>query len=523
MEQQIPLNLFTWTLALLPIIVVLTLMIVFKWSGSKAGSFAWILTMLIAVIFFKADHKLLAFSNTKGILMTTFALYIIWGALFLYHVVNYVGGVKLIGETLARNVHDKTHLLVLAGICFPTFLQAVAGFGVPTAVAAPVLMALGFGAATSVTIATLGHIWSITFGSMAASFVILQLAAELSPVLLAPWTALYTGMAGILCSFMALHAWGGWNSVCKGFFKVIPPVLTMVVIQGIMAVLGYYTIAVLTGSIAGMLVVLLISGFTGNNSTIEKKHPIPEGKGLTVILAFLPYIYLIVLVLLVGFIPGLEQALKSMGTLALSFPSYQTGYGWFTEATVYGKTTLLGHPGSYVAAAALMGIVTYTVTGYMKLRETKIIWNRLVKSALSSSIATTTMVMMALVMLESGMTHTLARGVVNATGVIYPIFTPFVGLLGGFITGSNVNSNVMFGAFQRQIAELLGISIYLAGAAQTIGGSIGSVISPAKLILSASTVGLAGREGRVVKKLLIYCLSLAFILGLLNLLLSFIY
>jgi len=530
-EQQIPLTFVTWILALLPVVVVLTLMVVFKWSGSKAGSFAWILTMLIAIFVFKSDHRVLAFANTKGILMTTFALYIIWGALFLYHVVNHVGGVKLIGETLSRNVSDKTLQLVLGGICFPTFLQAVAGFGVPTAVAAPLLMALGFGAATSVAIATLGHIWSITFGSMAASFAVLQLAADLSPVPLAPWTAIYTGITGILCSYMAVHAWSGWKGVYAGFFKVLLPVSAMVIMQGVLAVAGYYTIAVLTGSLLGMVIILLISRLynkKADNSLADlnenmSTETLSEGKKLTVPLAFLPYMYLITLVLLAGFIPGLEKKLMSLGTLALSFPSYETGYGYLTEATVYGKTTLLGHPGSYVTIAALLGIITYTLTGHMELKETKIIWGKLVKSAVSSSIATTTMVMMALVMLESGMTHTLARGVVYATGSVYPMFTPFVGVLGGFITGSNVNSNVMFGAFQRQIAELLGISVYIAGAAQTIGGSIGSVISPAKLILSATTVGLIGKEGLVVKKLLSYCILVTILLGVLNLVLSMLF
>ncbi|HZK18159.1 MAG TPA: L-lactate permease [Clostridia bacterium] len=529
MAQEIPLNLLTWCLALLPILLVLTLMIVFKWSGTRAGSLAWVLTMLIAFTAFKADQKVLAFANVKGILMTTFALYIIWGALFLYHVVNHVGGVRLIGETLARNVRDKTLQLVLAGICFPTFLQAVAGFGVPTAVAAPLLMALGFGAATSVTIATLGHIWSITFGSMAASYVVLQLAADLSPVPLAPWTAIYTGIACILCSYMAIHAWGGWQKVSSGFLKTIIPILAMVIVQGIFAMAGYYTIAVLTGSIVGMVIVFVLSKLLNNNGvnalpdlkggTDTAAGP-QKGKQLTVPLAFLPYVYLISLVILVGFIPGFEAALQSLVKLELSFPAYKTGYGWFTEATIYGKTTLLGHPGSYVAIAGLLGIITYIISGHMKLKETKDIWTKLVKSAVPSSTATTAMVMMALVMLESGMTQTLARGVVNATGGAYPLFAPVVGVLGGFITGSNVNSNVMFGAFQRQIAELLGLSIYIAGAAQTIGGSIGSVISPAKLILSASTVGLVGREGQIVKKLLTYCLIVTLMLGALNLVLT---
>ena len=97
--------------------------------------------------------------------------------------------------------------------------------------------------------------------------------------------------------------------------------------------------------------------------------------------------------------------------------------------------------------------------------------------------------------------------------MVYPVFAPLVGVLGAFMTGSNTNSNVMFGALQTQIAQILGVSSLIMAAAQTAGGSIGSMLAPAKVIVGTSTVGLTGREGEVIGKTLKYCVLLAVLLG----------
>jgi lactate permease len=115
------------------------------------------------------------------------------------------------------------------------------------------------------------------------------------------------------------------------------------------------------------------------------------------------------------------------------------------------------------------------------------------------------MVGVASIMLHSGMTTLLAEGLSVSFGEkVYPAIAPFIGALGAFITGSNTNSNVLFGALQQNSAALLNLSAPLILAAQTAGGSLGSVLAPAKVIVGCSTVGLSGEEGRVMRKLLGY-------------------
>jgi lactate permease len=112
------------------------------------------------------------------------------------------------------------------------------------------------------------------------------------------------------------------------------------------------------------------------------------------------------------------------------------------------------------------------------------------------------------------MTHVLANGIAHATGIVFPIFSPYIGVLGCFMTGSNTNSNVMFGALQTSAACSLGINAVVIASAQSIGGSLGASIAPAKVMLGSSTVGMSGREGQIMRKTLIYCLIVTFLVGL---------
>jgi lactate permease len=123
----------------------------------------------------------------------------------------------------------------------------------------------------------------------------------------------------------------------------------------------------------------------------------------------------------------------------------------------------------------------------------------------NSSLGILAMVGVASIMLHSGMTFLLAQGLAESFNRdLYPAVAPFIGALGAFITGSNTNSNVLFAVLQQNSAQLLNLSVPLILAAQTAGGSIGSVLAPAKVIVGCSTVGLSGEEGMVMRKMLGY-------------------
>jgi lactate permease len=97
---------------------------------------------------------------------------------------------------------------------------------------------------------------------------------------------------------------------------------------------------------------------------------------------------------------------------------------------------------------------------------------------------------------------------------VYPVFTPVVGMIGSFATGSNTNSNVLFGLLQKEVAQLIAVSPIILLAAQTTGGALGSMIAPAKLAVGTSTTAMKGREGEVLRITLPIGIALALIIGL---------
>jgi lactate permease len=125
---------------------------------------------------------------------------------------------------------------------------------------------------------------------------------------------------------------------------------------------------------------------------------------------------------------------------------------------------------------------------------------------------------MALTMEHAGMTQLLAE-VLSRTGILFPFLSPFIGALGAFMTGSNTNSNVVFGQLQQQTALVLALTVPLILGAQTTGGAIGSLFAPAKVIVGCSTVGGAD-EGKVLKMASLAGLGVILVIGLLVWLLS---
>jgi lactate permease len=135
---------------------------------------------------------------------------------------------------------------------------------------------------------------------------------------------------------------------------------------------------------------------------------------------------------------------------------------------------------------------------------------------MSSSLSIALMVAMATMMQGSGMTEALAQGLADAVGKSFPLIAPLIGGIGAFMTGSNTNSNVVFAGLQMRTAELLVYSIPAILAGQTAGAAVASVAAPTKVVVGASTAGMAGAEGDVLRALVGYTALLAMFIGLLT-------
>jgi lactate permease len=510
--MTLSLSIWSWLLALTPVVVVLIMMLRFRWGGSRAGSAGWLAALLVAILFFGAGFELLAVAQIKAVLLSIDVLMIIWTALLLFNIVQEAGAIRMIGQAMPTLTEDKVMQSLLIGWLMVTFLQGMGGFGVPVAVCAPMLVGLGFTPIQAVVMASLGDGWAVTFGSLGTSFQSLMAVTGLSAEALAPLSAILSGLAGFPSGLLVAVAGNGWKSLKRAFLPVLLISAVMGVVQYLLAVNGMWTLGSTGAGLAGLgvgFLLLRLPAYHNNVHNVKLARP-GEGEngGTSLWLSLIGYGLLVVLAFTVNLVPPVKAFLGQV-TFSLDFPAVATRYGWVTQAGPGRTINLFGHVGSILLYSSLLSLLIYRRTGYLQPDSIKRILTRVARSGVNASLGILAMVGVASIMLHSGMTYLLAEGLsVSFSRDLYPVIAPFIGALGAFITGSNTNSNVLFGVLQQNSAQLLNLSVPLVLAAQTAGGSLGSVLAPAKVIVGCSTVGLTGQEGSVMRKLLLYGLIL---------------
>ena len=504
-----------WILALSPIATVLILMIFRNWSGSSAGAAGWFVAIIAATAAFGAHPRLLAYSQMKGVLLSLNVLYIIWAALLLYHVVNETGAIKAIGIGIQKFSGDKSIQILIFGWIFSSFLQGVAGYGVPIAVVAPLLVGLGFSPVVAVAVPAIGHSWSVTFGSMGASFQALMAVSGFESSYLAPWSATLLGITTFLCGIFAVHAYGGWKMVRHSLPAIFFIGTTMAGTQFLLAVNGLWTLGGFGGSLTGLVAGLLIAKIKRYNHTGRSNLQ----TGMRLSWALSAYFILIVIVSAGVMIPPVKAFLGQV-KMNLSFPEIVSLKGWVIPAGKGKAINIFGHGGALLLYASVLGFMIYRAKGFYGPGAIKTILQKTVNNGVPTSLGIVSMVCFAMIMDHCQMIYVLAEGISRVFGILFPMISPWIGLLGAFMTGSNTNSNVVFGVLQLETAQLAGLSAALILAAQTTGGALGSMIAPAKILVGCSTVGLSGKEGPVLRATLGYGLLITGIIGLFSILFS---
>ncbi len=511
MQSTILLTLGRILLAALPILLVLFLMIGRGWGGAQAGTAGWISAVIVSVLFFGATAEMLAVSFGKAVLLALFVLYVIWMALALYHTVNEAGGIAAIGRELPTVAHDRPAQALLLAWIFGSFLQGATGFGVPAAVVAPLLVGLGFSAEIAVIMALTGHAWAVTFGSLGSSFLSLMAATGLPGTFLAGPTAALLGVGCLGCGLVVLLGSGGKAALRQRGIFFLMMALVMAGTQFVVATAGFYTLAALIAGLVGLLAAILWLTQVGKRTHSAETRTLQPRVLLS---AFLPYLILIAVVLL-GEIP-FEPWLNGV-VIDVAFPEVCTTQNWCIAAASGRTISVFGHAGALLLYTCLIVFGIYkwrgTTSAEAKPYSGKTILQKTVRGSIKPTIGVLTLVAMALTMEHAAMTQVLADAL-SATGVFFPLISPFLGALGAFMTGSSTNSNVVFGQLQMNTAETLGLSVALILAAQATGAALGSSFAPAKVVVGNSTV-TGSEEGRVLRGVTLAGLAIILVVGLL--------
>jgi lactate permease len=372
----------------------------------------------------------------------------------------------------------------------------VGGFGVPIAVVAPILVTMDFTALQAVVMASLGHAWAISFGSLGASYEALISATGMAGTEISPWMALYLGLVCFLVGFAVLWVAGGKIMLRRGLVYLLSMAVVMVTVQYLAAVTGLGNIAAMLGAVGGIFTGILWT-CKRNTQPLLMTH-IKEPPTVRNYTFLIPYVVLILIIFGINFINPLYDIVNKV-IIQVAIPELIAPDHSVIPATKTKGLSLFGHPGALLIYAAIITLVLALRKGRLPPGSGSTIRQGVVRSGVKSTVGILAMMAMATTMQIAGMVNQLSTTMADLSGQFYPFVAPFIGALGAFMTGSNTNSNVLFGAFQQAVARSLSLYVPLVLAIHNAGAAVGSIFAPAKIIVGCSTVGLSGQESEALR------------------------
>ncbi|WP_281523084.1 L-lactate permease [Mogibacterium timidum] len=528
--MNIPVNFAMWGMAMLPIIVLIVLMIKFHWGATEAAPVGLLVTILSALTFYKAPAHLVAVESAKGVWSSLVILLIIWTAILLYQAGQEANAFLVIKNELSKLIPNELLLILALGWVFVSFLQGITGFGVPVAVVAPLLIGIGVRPIYAVAIPLLGQAWGNTFGTLGAAWDALADASGLKAgsaeyFKAAFWAAVFLLAWDFITGLIICWFYGKGKAVRKG----LPAVLALtaaggageLVLSQINTTLSNFIPAV----IALVLVMLLGRMKLYNTDWKLEESPIMERvepaaaadsyipKDMSLIQAFMPYLLLSVMTFVVLAVKPINEMLGRF-KIGIVVPETRTGYGIVNAASdSYSPVAIFTQAGMFLFLAAIIALAYYKSKGWIKTGGTRNAFANSISMTMPSGMAVIGLVIMSKIMGGTGQTIVLSQGIANVLGSKYLLLAPFVGLLGTFMTASNMSSNILFGGFQVTTAQLLHVSAAGVLGAQTAGGAIGAAVSPSKIILGTTTANILGKEGEVLKLLLTITIPATILIG----------
>ncbi|HLG66026.1 MAG TPA: L-lactate permease [Ktedonosporobacter sp.] len=480
-------------LATTPLIVAIILLVALQQSGLRAGlatlAATIILTLLAPSFHLSPPAIVLAAARGAGTSLTV--LYVLFPALLLYQIQNITDSITVLAQGVTRLCPDRDTQILLLVLGLAPFIEAVSGFGVGTVVVIPMLMALGLDTLQAATLGLLGQL-AVPWGGLAVG---ITLGAELTGLhsgVIGSYTALITAPLPIGFGIATLATYGGKGAVKRLWPAVVAASIVLVAGEWFFSQMPGVELA---GAFAGVPTTILLAlwghfaarrangkndpAHTTAQATQEQAGDISSPRFL---LALAPYIILIGALLITRLIVPLQQWLQNHVLLVI--PAIDLHF------------QLLYNPGFYVLLAALAAalLLNAGVSG------SRIALGKTARQFTPGAIAIVSFLAASQVMSANGMIAVL--GAAAATlGRNYSWIAPWLGALGGWLTGSSAGSNAVFAQLQYETSLRASLPVNWIMASQCGAASNVTMVSPARVVLATSTTGIVGKEGLLVRKL----------------------
>lgn len=524
--------------AAMPVLAVLLFLVILRMPASKAMSFALVITAVMAWWVWKVPAEHITASIIEGWVIALGIAIIVLGAIVLLRTLEASGAIDVIRAAFTRISPDRRVQTIIIAWLFGSFLEGASGFGTPAAIAAPLLVALGFPPLAAVVLALIADSSAVSFGAVGTPVLVgiaqglpepsvafvnaVAIQAVTIDIFVASFLPLL--MICILCRFFGHE--GKWSDGLK--------LWPFALFGGLAFTLPAYCVAVLFGpefpSIFGGIIGLAIVVFVVKKGFLQPKqiwdftpahqndsqahtskleqNAIQSPSSMGLFMAWLPYLLVatFLIVTRVNFLP-----LK----------------GWFTGVKV-GLNDILGTgisaaiqplylPGTLFALVAIATVFLHKVPASKAFR----VWKGACRSLVPTLIALGASVPMVRIFINSNVNQAellampleLANLAVQTFDNTWPFVAPFVGALGSFIAGSATFSNMMFASLQQSAALQTGNDQVTILALQMLGANAGNMICVVNVVAAASVVNLVGKEGQIIRMTLVPMLFYAVLSG----------
>jgi lactate permease len=482
--------------AALPIFFLFWALAVRKLAGHLAGMYTVAVAVGVAVIAYRMPPHLAAAATVQGALYGLFPIgWIVVAAVFLYRVTVESGQFDIIKRSIASLTDDRRLQALLIAFSFGAFLEGAAGFGTPVAISAAMLVGLGFQPLYAAGICLIANTAPVAFGAIGTPIVVAGQVTGIDDFLIAQMVGRQLPFLSVLVPCWLVVIMAGW----KGFVEVWPAAL---VSGGSFAVAQWWTsnyIGPLLPDILSSLVsIACLVAFLRvwrprRVFRFEGEREGAAGGPLArrdILRAWSPFIVLTVLVGSWGIKP--VKALLDQLTVPLPFPLiHHAVLNAATGRPVPAVFTFnwLSATGTAILVAALVSVV---IAG-MRAGTAARLFGATFTSLRAPLVTVAAVLGFAYIGNASGMTTTMGMALAG-TGRWFPFFSPVLGWLGVFMTGSDTSANAVFGRLQAVSAERIGMDPLLAVAANASGGVTGKMISPQSIAVACAATGLVGNE-----------------------------
>jgi lactate permease len=538
----------------LPILFAGILLIGLRISAKKAMPLVYISTVAIAFVVWEVSFNRVLASTIEGVLITISVLWIIFGAILLLNTLKHSGAIIVIRQGFNNISPDRRIQAIIVAWLFGCFIEGASGFGTPAAIAAPLLVAIGFPAMAAVMLGMMVQSTPVSFGAVGTPILIgvnkgldsagigatLQSSGSSWDVYLQIITSevaithAITGTLIPLFMCVMLTRFFGQNKSWTEGLAILP----FAIFGGLAFTIPYALTGILLGpefpsligALVGLPIVILAakSGFLVPKkvwdfaprekwpvswvSKFEMKFDAMTAKiPMSLTKAWIPYILVAIILVLTRVSADAKAFVTS---LVFSYKNI-LGEGLnFTMNPLY-------LPGGILVFVVL---ITYFLHK-MEFKELKEAVGESSKVMISAGFVLMFTVPLVRILINSGvngsgfdsMPIAMANFVAHSVGDVYPFFAPMVGALGAFIAGSNTVSNMMLSQFQFGVADALGISTAFMVALQAVGAAAGNMIAIHNVVAASATVGLMDQEGETLRKTIIPTIYYCVVVGIIGL------